>query len=179
MIVAWGRKSQEDPPAAVARAAVPARDKLVAAAWDELGLQWVVASRTRVAVVAQDGEVRRSAAWLEVDGGTWDPDSDTLRVTWVEGGDPTRWTFTGAGAHAFTDAFRDRVEASVVLMREVDLGPGRTTRVAIRKDLATRDLVDQVVPGQRVQPGDEELNEQVAVARATLRDQSGLPPLGA
>lgn len=177
--MAWGRKAQEGPPQAVVRAAVPSRDKLVAAAWDELGQQWVVATQTSLAVVDQDGEVRRSGPWLEVDGGVWDPDSDTLRVTWVAGGTPTRWTFTGPGAHAFTDAFRDRVNASVVLMREVDLGPGRKTRVAIRKDLATRELVDQVVPGQRVRPDDEELNEQVAVARATLRDQSGLPPLGA
>lgn len=179
MSVAWGRKSGDGPPDVVVRAGVPARDKFVAAAWDELGQQWVVASRTRLTVVDQDGEVRRSSRWLEVDGGAWDPDSDTLRVTWVAGGGATRWTFTGAGAHALTDAFRDRVDASVVLMREVDLGPGRKTRVAIRKDLATRELVDQVVPGQRVRPDDEELNEQVAVARATLRDQSGLPPLGA
>ncbi|WP_256838771.1 hypothetical protein [Ornithinimicrobium faecis] len=177
--MAWGKKSQEGPPQAVVRAAVPARDKLVGAAWDELGQQWVVASHTRLAVVDQDGQVRQSWPWHEVDGGAWDPDSDTLRVTWVAGGGPTRWTLTGAGAHAFTDAFRDRVDASVVLMREVDLGPGRKTRVAIRKDLATRELIDQVVPGQRVRPDDEELNEQVAVARATLRDQSGLPPLGA
>lgn len=179
MSVAWGRKAEQGPPEVVVRAGVPARDKLVAAAWDELGQQWVVATQTRLAVVAQDGEVRESRPWLDVDGGAWDPESDTLRVTWVAGGGPTRWTFTGTGAHAFTDAFRDRVDASVVLMREVDLGPGRKTRVAIRKDLATRELVDQVVPGQRVRADDDELNEQVAVARATLRDQSGLPPLGA
>lgn len=163
----------------VVRAGVPDRDKLAAAAWDELGQQWVLATHTHLAVVAQDGEVRRSRPWLEVDGGAWDPDSDTLRVTWVNGSEPSRWTFTGAGAHAFTDTFRDRVEASVVLVREVDLGPGRTARVAIRKDLATRELVDQVVAGPRVSPDDTELHEQVAVVRAALRDQTGLPPRGA
>lgn len=177
--MAWGRKSAAGPPEAVVRAGVPTRDKLVAAAFEELGQQWVLATRTRLVVVLQDGEVRESHPWLDVDGGTWDPDTDTLRVSWVTGGGPTRWRLTGDGAHAFTDAFRDRVEASVVLMREIDLGPGRKTRVAIRKDLATRELVDQVVPGPRVRPDDTELHEQVAVARATLRDQSGLPPLTA
>lgn len=177
--MAWRRKSTQGPPEAVVAAGVPPRDTLVAAAFDEAAAQWVVASRTRLAVVAQDGEVSWSRPWLEVDGGAWDPDTDTLRATFVGGAAPTAWRFTGAGARAFTEIFRDRVEASVVLMREVDLGPGRKTRVAIRKDLATRELVDQVVPGPRVRPDDTELNEQVAVARATLRDQSGLPPLTA
>lgn len=173
------KKAGEEPPEAVIRAGVPDRDKLAAAAWDEVGQQWVVATHTRLTVVAQDGEVQRSHPWLEVDGGAWDPDSDTLRVTWVAGGEPTRWTFTGPGARAFADTFRDRVEASVVLVREVQLGPGRTARVAIRKDLATRELLDQIVPGPGVRADDAELNEEVAVVRATLRDQSGLPPLGA
>ncbi|WP_154402203.1 hypothetical protein [Ornithinimicrobium cavernae] len=177
--MAWGRKTQEGPPGVVVAAGVPARDRLAAAAWDELTQAWVLASRTRLAVVAQDGEVRQSRRWLEVDGGAWDPDSDVLRVTWVDGTTPTRWKFTGPGAHTFTDVFRDRVNASVVLVREVDLGPGRRTRVAIRKDLATRELVDQVVPGRGVRPDDHELRDQVAVARTTLRDQTGLPPLGA
>ncbi|QDO88998.1 hypothetical protein FNH13_12255 [Ornithinimicrobium ciconiae] len=176
--MAWGKKS-EGPPEAIREAGVPDGDKLIAAKVDELTGRWVLACRTRVTVVSDAGEVQESRPWLDVDGGTWDPEQDILRVTWIEGGTPTRWQFTGSGTHIFTDAFRDRVQSSVVLVREVDLGPGRKTRVAIRKDLATRELVDQVVPGRGVRSDDVELAEQVAVARATLRDQSGLPPLTA
>lgn len=177
--MAWGRKDQERAPAEVVDAGVPPGDKLLAAARDELGDQWVLATTTRIAVVGLDGGVRVSRPWLDVDRGAWDPDSDLLRVTWVSGGGPSRWQFSGRAAHGFTDAFRDRVQASVVLVREVDLGPGRKTRVAVRKDLATRELIDQVIPGRGVSEGDTELVEQVAVARATLRDQAGMPPVSA
>jgi hypothetical protein len=177
--MAWGRNVQDRAPAGVVEAGVPDGDKLLAAARDELGDQWVLATTTRVAVVGVDAALRVSRPWLDVDRGAWDPDSDLLRVTWVNGGGPTRWQFTGRAARTFTDAFRERVQASVVLVREVDLGPGRRTRVAVRKDLASRALTDQVIPGTGVQDGDTELAEQVAVARATLRDQTGMPPLTA
>jgi len=178
--VAWGRRRTADAlPEAVRSAGVPEGDRLLAAAQDRLTGRWVLASRTRVAVVGDDADVALSRRWLEVEAGTWDPESDVLRVTWVGEGAPTRWSFTGSGARIFTDAFRDRVQASVVLVREVDLGPGRKTRVAIRKDLATRELQEQVVPGRGNDPEDSELAAEVAVARATLRDQSGLPPLSA
>lgn len=176
--MAWGRKRNQ-PPAAVLAAGVPDGDRLVAATVDELTGRWLLACRTRITVVTEAGEVHASRPWLDVDSGTWDPEQDILRVTWVEGGTPTRWQLIGSGTHLFTDAFRDRVQSSVVLVREVDLGPGRKTRVAIRKDLATRELIDQVVPGRGVRTDDVELARQVAQARATLRDQSGLPPLTA
>ncbi|MCK0114132.1 hypothetical protein MWU75_18495 [Ornithinimicrobium sp. F0845] len=175
----WGRRASARPPEAVLKAGVPDGDRLVAAARDELTGDWVLAARTQVSVVAEGGDVILSNPWLAVEAGAWDPESDVLRVTWVGEGVPARWKFTGSGARLFTDTFRDRVQASVVLVREVDLGPGRKTRVAIRKDLATRELREQVVPGRGVRSDDTELADEVAVARATLRDQSGLPPVGA
>src|SRR5690606_31393884 len=84
--MAWGRKDQERAPAEVLDAGVPPGDKLLAAARDELGDQWVLATTTRIAVVGPDGGVRVSRPWLDVDRGAWDPDSDLLRVTWVIGG---------------------------------------------------------------------------------------------
>ncbi len=174
----WRKRAHQGPPEAV-RQSVPAGDRLAAASWDERSQQWIVASRTQLAVVSQDGEVQRARRWLEVDEGAWDPETDTLRVSWVDGSAPTSWQLVDEGARAFTDVFRDRVNASVVLVREVDLGPGRRARVAIRKDLATRELTDQVVLGRAARRDDAELAEHVAQARATLRDQSGLPPLGA
>lgn len=179
--MAWGKKQAHLPEAVDAAAAAGAGsgDRLVAAAHDALADQWVLAGRTRLRVVGPDGTVRLSQPWLAVDAGSWDPEADTLQVTWVETAETTQWRLTGPGARHFVEAFRDRVQASVVLVREVDLGRGRTTRVAVRKDLATRELLDQVVPGPGVRAHDAELEREVAVARATLRDQSGLPPLGA
>ncbi|WP_256842513.1 hypothetical protein [Ornithinimicrobium cryptoxanthini] len=173
------RNKEQDPPPEVLAAALADGDRLVAAAHDDAGDQWVLASVTRLMVVGPDAQVRLSRPWLDVDRGGWDPESDTLQVTWVDGSAPVSWQLTGRPARPFTDAFRDRVQASVVLVRQVDLGPGRTAQVAIRKDLATRELIDQVVLGARARSDDQELARQVAVARATLRDQSGMSPLGA
>ena len=179
--MAWGKKQTGLPEAVAAAAAAGATngDRLVAAAHDDLADQWVLAGRTHLRVVGPDGTERLARPWLDVDAGSWDPETDVLAVTWVDDGEPAQWRLTGPTARTFTEAFRDRVQASVVLIREVDLGRGRTTRVAVRKDLATRELLDQVVPGPGVRALDSELAREVAVARATLRDQSGLPPLGA
>lgn len=179
-MMAWGRgKGAQTPPEAVIEAGVPAGDRLIAAARDLTTQHWVLACRAVVAVVTDEAEVVLSRPWLRVEAGAWDPDADLLRVRWVDDPVASNWRFAGPGARVFTDAFRDRVQASVVLVREVDLGPGRKTRVAIRKDLATWELSEQVVPGRGVSPTDTELAREVEVARATLRDQSGLPPAGA
>lgn len=177
--MAWRKKGQDRPPAEVLAAGVTDGDRLVTAVRDDSGEQWVLACVTRIVVVTPGGQVRLSRPWLDVDSAAWDPESDTLQVTWVDGGEPVRWQLKGQTARPFTDAFRDRVQASVVLVREVDLGPRRTAQVAIRKDLATRELIDQVVLGDGARSDDRELARQVAVARATLRDQSGMTPLGA
>ena len=178
----WRRRAEpEGEPVTGAVPAVP--DEVRAAARDDVTGGWVVATQWRLLLVADpDGptgpRVELDRPWLEVDSGAWDPDTTVLSVTWVGGGAGQQWTLrrlTGPGK--MPETFWERVQASVVLTREVDLGPRRKARVAIRKALDTRELVDQVILGRGSRPGDSELAREVAISRAELRDQVGLPPV--
>jgi hypothetical protein len=158
---------------------VPTRrgEHVLAAAQDDLTGAWVALTTYRVLTLTEDGEVAVDRPWHEVDTGAWDPDSSTLSLSWVGGTRGLQWQLrqrTGPGT--IPQVFRDRVSASVVLVREIDLGPRRTARVSIRSVLGTRELVDQVLRGRGVRGDDRELEREIERSRRELREQVGLPP---
>lgn len=158
---------------------VPTRrgEQVLAVAQDDLTGVWMTLTAYRVMTLTQDGAVEVDRPWHEVDTGAWEPDSSTLSLSWVGGGRGLQWQLrerTGPGA--VPQAFRDRVSASVVLVREIDLGPRRTARVSIRAVLGTRELVDQVLRGRGVRGDDRELEREIERCRRDLREQVGLPP---
>lgn len=170
----------------VAAAGLGRGERVLAAARTELHT-WLVVTTWRLLEIdgpAASGEatvdprgapvVRVDRPWLDVDQGGWQPEPGQLSAVWV-GGRSSSWTVPGDPGR-LPEAFRDRVSASVVLAREVDLGPRRRSRVVIRQRLDTRELVEQVLPGKGVRADDEELAASVARARADLRDQVGMPP---
>lgn len=168
-----------------AAARLDPRERVLAAAQDDHTGGWVLISSWRLLVVAPGvpndaGSAVRLTVdrrWLDVDGGSWDPDTGSLSLSWVGGGAGLQWQFlerTGPGR--VPEAFRERVSASIVLMRHLDLGPRRTARVAIREDLRDRSLIEQVLPGKGVRADDAELARELETARVELRDQVGLPP---
>ena len=183
-----GRKSVPDdvpkgnpaPPEAVLRSAgLGSGEKVHAAAQDDWDGAWVLATTWRLVTVGDDGQVQLDRPWLTVDSGSWDPDTYQLGVSWVDGTPVTRWRLrSSSGPGRLPEALHDRVSASVVLTRHVDLGTGRTARVVIRKDLATRELHEQVLVDRAARPGDTELRDEVARARTEVRSQVGLPPSG-
>lgn len=111
--------------------------------------------------------------WHLVDGGTWSHDDFTLTVTWVDGARPQQWVFRESTA--LLAAFRERVQASVVLAEVVPLG-ARQARVVIRKDLSDGTLHDQTILPRGARLSDPGVAEAVADARARLREQVGLAP---
>jgi hypothetical protein len=154
-------------------------EKILAAAQDDEAGDWVVATTWRLVTVSESGEVAIDSPWLEVDSGSWDPDTWRLGVSWVDGSPVTQWLLeerTGPGR--LPPILHDRVSASVVLTRHLDLGARRTARVVIRKDLRTRELVEQVLVSRGATRDDAELRDAVREARRTLRDQVGMPPVG-
>lgn len=154
-------------------------EHVLAAAQDDLTRAWVALTTYRIVTLTETAEVGVDRPWHEVDTGAWEPDSGTLSLTWVGGGRGLQWQLrerTGPGQ--VPQVFRERVSASVVLVREVDLGARRSARVSIRSVLSTRELVDQVLWGRGAGPEDPELAPQVEAARQDLRDQVGLPPGG-
>jgi hypothetical protein len=68
---------------------------------------------------------------------------------------------------------RERVRASVVLTREVELEGGRRVFVALRK-AADGALSTSVSPGRGVRLTDPDVAARVAAAEAGLREEAGL-----
>lgn len=158
---------------------VPTRrgEQVLAVAQDDLTGAWIALTTYRLMTLTDVGEVALDRPWHEVDTGAWDPDSATLSLSWVGGSGGLQWQLrqrTGPGG--VPQVLRDRVSASVVLVREVDLGSRRTARVSIREVLGTRELVDQVLRGRGARGDDQELKREIARCRRDLREQVGLPP---
>ena len=147
------------------------RERVLSWARDDSSGAWVVATNHHLrAVEGADRTLAR--AWHLVDAGTWSSDLFQLTVTWVDGARPCQWVF-----HEPTmlpETVRERVQASVVLVQQVTFGTRRSGRVVLRQDLATGDLVDQVLLGRGVRPDDPGVQAAVDGALAYLREQVGL-----
>ncbi len=143
-------------------------------AWSREGASGtvVVATNHRLYAVGADGSRLLARPWHEVDAGTWSSELGQLTVTWVDGGRPGQWVL--GPASLLPETVRERVQASVVLLQRVDLGPRRSARAVIRQDLGTGELVEQVVLGRGVRRDDPEVVMRSEEALAYLREQVGL-----
>ncbi|GAA1799756.1 hypothetical protein [Nostocoides veronense] len=171
--MAWLRRKSSDPelPQAIRDTLVLERGERVLASAPAEDGTWVLVTTTRLYAAAPAGEPL-ARPWHLVDGGKWDHDAFTLTVTWVDGAKPQQWVFRES--MQVLAAFRERVQASVVLTEQVPLGTGRSARVVIRKNLADGSMHDQTLLGKGVRLADPGVAQAVADARARLREQVGL-----
>jgi hypothetical protein len=109
------------------------RGKVLAAAEAEDGT-WLVATRDVWSPVAPDGATD-VIPWERVHRADWDQDSATLRVERVEDFgapvSPQSWTVPEPGP--LVDVLRERVTASVVMQRRVDLEKRRGFSIIARR----------------------------------------------
>ena len=138
---------------------------------DARSTAYLVATKTHVYAV-RDGSVVLDRPWHMVDTGAWDDESRLLTVQWVDRAPATVWELSELGT--FPQVLRERVQASVVLADEVDLGPKRRARVVVRKELATGALLSQTILGKGVRSADPGVSEETRAALARLREQVGL-----
>jgi hypothetical protein len=132
----------------------------------------VVATNHRLCAVGPAAEPTLARPWHLVDGGTWSADLFQLTVTWVDRTPPSQWVLREP--MLLPETVRERVQASVVLAQDLAFGNRRTGRVVIRQDLATGELVEQVLLGRRVPPEDPDVQAAVDEALTYLREQVGL-----
>lgn len=173
--MAWSlRRNRPERVPDTARAAIElgAGERLLSWAHDEGSGATVVASNHRLYAVSPAGEVVLARPWHLVDSGTWSHDAFLLTVTWVDRHKPAQWVFREPSL--LPETLRERVQASVVLAQRVELGERRSARAVIRQDLASGELVEQVVLGKGVRPDDPGVEPQTAAALAYLREQVGL-----
>lgn len=134
---------------------------------------WAVATTT--SLVRSDGSSTASCVWCDVDRGSWDPESSTLTVTWVDGHAPLLLRIADPAKTSLMRVFRERVQASVVMSETVPLGTGLTARVAVRKDHHGA-LVTQVVADAGADLSSPLAQAAVRSALTRLRSVSGAPP---
>lgn len=152
-------------------------ERVLAVAQEDASGNWLVLTTYRLLERSAEGMTALERPWHEVDTGTWDPDLWVLSVSFTDGLNGRQWQLKSqTGPGEVPQVLRERTTATVVLMRVVDLGRHRTARVTVRKDLATRELDEQVILGRGARTDDAELMAAVDRARADLRNQTGLPP---
>ncbi len=161
------------------RAALPLTkgERLLAASCsgrEATGFVWLLATNHRLAAVAEDGQLGWVHPWLEVDSGVWGREASELTLTFVDR--PRPLVFPMAQDAVFLQVVRERVQASVVSAQDLDLpGPGKA-RAALRQDLATGELIEQVVLGRGTRPS-EQIDQAAADAFAQMREEAGLQPV--
>ena len=143
-------------------------------AWGVLaGGGWAAALADRLVVLDPRGKLT-ARPWTAVDHAVWDDESRTLAVWWVGSRTPTPLEI---GDTTFLpEVVHERVRASVVLSREVEVPTGGRVLVALRKTPGG-ELSTTVSPGPRVRLRDPEVAVRVRAAENALRDEAGLPPL--
>ena len=168
-----GLRRREGLPKPVADAVLLGRgETLLNGAADLDGTAWLVTTNHSLAQVSPEGDLVWQRPWHEIDHGSWNRESDLLTVTWVDRGRPGQWRF--GEEQLFLRTLRERVQASVVLSEELRLSGRRTGRAVIRQDLATGQLLEQVVLGRGVRE-DDEVEQASAATLAWLREQVGMP----
>jgi hypothetical protein len=169
------RPPRPDLPPAIEKALELAkRERVLAFAVDDNTGGYVVATTYALAVFTSSAERILRRRWLSVGAGAWEPVTATLTVTWADRRRAGQWSFRDQQT-LLPETVRERVQASVILSTRLNLGDRRTGRVAIRQDLATRELVPQIILGRYAREDDPEVQAHVQAALAHLRDQVGLP----
>lgn len=168
----WRRKGTVVPLPEQVRAQL-GKTRVLAHGKDDNTGAFVVVTTTHLVVATPEAVVLRRP-WSDVDAGSWQPDTWTLSVTWVDGGRANQWSFrdqTGMVA----ETFHERVQASVVRSEPLGLkGPTGSGRVVVRRDLATGELFLQTVLGRRADPGNPAVQAAIERVGAGLRDDVGL-----
>lgn len=168
----FDRRRRPPLPAAV-RAAVPlsSGERVLAWARDDRTAAHLLATTHHVALVDAAGELLWHRPWHEVEAATWLGETQTLTVTWVDGGAADSWKVTEPSM--IQQTVRERVQASVVLADEFRTAGRRTVRVVVRQDLASGAIVEQVIAGKGARLDDPAVATEAAQRLARLRAEIG------
>lgn len=115
-------------------------------------------------------EVR--SPWHLVDSGGWRPDEDTLWVSFVDDTPRYEWVLPQPGT--VPEAYRERVQATVVQTEHVHVTRADRARVVLRRDLETGALSVQTIYRDGADPAHPELAAGVEDALVRLAELVGL-----
>ena len=156
-------------PADVAAVINPDGERLLAVA-PLVGGGWAAVTPSRLCLVSPlSGVVRRP--WAEVDHASWDDVSATLAIWWV--GSRAATAVELAAPSRLPEALRERVNASILITRDVALPGGGRATVSLRK-AADGTLTPQVNLPTGTRRGDPGVAEAVDAVVRALREEAGL-----
>lgn len=140
-------------------------------AWAATAEGWVVGLAG--AMLVGDGESWRAFPWHRIATGQWD--TATARLTWLDSDGTAHAAELEAGAR-FAELFNERVSASVVISRRVDLGRGRQVTLALRRNLepGADETTWQAIPGAGVDLHDPAVQARVDQELAAAQADFGL-----
>ena len=157
------------------RAEVPGK---VLAAVEAQDGTWLVGTRDAFHAVHPDGATEVALRWEEVQRADWDLDTETLQVVAVgEYGRPvTAYSFVLPAPGALLPLVRERVTASVLLQRRVDVERKRGFSVIGRRSPTGRGDVTWAFEFDRgVDPDDPAVMAAAEAALRDARESLGLP----
>ena len=166
------RGDREPDPLAGTELGLEPGERVLASCPDTVSGDHLVVATFSLVVADPTGEVTLHRPWHLVDTGSYDNEADVLHVSWV---DRAPDLALNVGAHRpFLMAFRERVQASVVIAESVEIDDRPIARIVIRKDLAADRLLDQVILARGVRLDAPGVRPRIASARRQLREQVGL-----
>ena len=150
---------------------LPAGDKILSSAALASDRGWLVATRQALHVLPTDGETL-TRDWADVDRGTFDPEGPTITVHWVTG-DADEYPLEPPIPVRFAQTFRERVQSSVVHLKNLQLPGAGAVRIALRR-AGNGELLTQVIGSARVDLADPGTAALVDAAEREVRAAAGL-----
>lgn len=136
------------------------------------GGQWAIGT-TRALIVADDSGTLARYGWDRVAQAAWSETASMLQVTWADGSRPLVLEMADRPGY-LPEVVRERVEASVVLSRRIEVTGRRGVRVAVRREAPGAPLSTQVVADRGVDVTEPALAARIAADLAELAEQVGL-----
>lgn len=178
----WTRRAERVPPlpAQVRAGLALRRGDRVLAHCERADGGWVVTTTCELVLVdAIDGPVRGPGTpsdrrpWHDVAEATWDPDTQTIEVRWVEGAEHSTLMLTDPVGRV-PEVLRERVMSTYVLSQRLPVRGRRGVMVAVRRHAVDGSLFTQVVPDDGINASRPQVADQVAALTRDLAEQVGL-----
>lgn len=134
---------------------------------------WAAVTRSALVLVDASG-VRASHPWEEMVHGTWEGETRSFTVTWVDGTrEPLVLRAVGEEVADFAAALRERIQSSIVHVAGEDLPSGAHARVLIRRSEHGELLSQVTVLGPLAGTDDERV--RIYELERQARSDVGLP----
>jgi hypothetical protein len=150
---------------------VPKRERVLA--WGRLVGGGLVAATVGGIRIRTPRGALVNRIWIDVDRAEWHAESGTLVIWWVGERRVTPLELEPETSTRLPVTVRERVQASVLLTGEVDVGAGRKVRVALRRT-AQGALVTQALAPPGVSVGEPEVAAAVRRALVALQEEAGI-----